>query len=47
MFQSEKLQYIIIREFRELMKLFPKENTECKSLRGVPVFSGMFLETCT
>ena len=28
-FQSEKLQYILISEFRERIELVPKENKEC------------------
>ena len=30
-FQTEKMQYIIIPDFRELIELFPKENTKCIS----------------
>ena len=33
--QSEKMQYILIREFRQLIELFPKENIEYIFLRDV------------
>ena len=33
-FQTEKMLYIIIGDFRELTELFPKESTECISLRS-------------